>query len=248
MNEPAVLQPSAAAISMEVGEAEYARLLGMPRGVPLQGEIAERARAARGWYAAHGTPWLAARRAAIDRLDPSEVTLESGERFASPALASRLIEGGAHALLAVAVTSGAEADARARQLWEEEKPDESFFLSRFATAVAERLVFHAMMWHCRGVEAAGETVLPHLSPGCGGWSFGDQETLMRFIAGGGRAIGPLRMLESGMISPQNSLLAAFGVTRGAVEPTPADACRACDLAPCRYRRAPYAPRRPGGPA
>ncbi len=63
---------------------------------------------------------------------------------------------------------------------------------------------------------------------------------MRFVTGGRTALGPVSMLESGMLFPQNSLLAAFGVTRQRVAPTPADACRRCDLDPCRYRRAPFA--------
>lgn len=223
----------------EVGASEYARLLGMPRLKPLAGAIAERAQGARDWYAAHGAPWFAARESGIADLQEASVSLASGERFESLALAARLRNGDAHALLAVAVTAGPEADAEAQRLWQEEKPDESFFLSRFAAAVVERLVFHAMMWFCRSVEPKGETVLPHLSPGCGGWRFDDQLTMMRFLADGTMTLGPLVMMESGMISPQSSLLAAFGVTRQRVAPTPADACRACDLTPCGFRRAPF---------
>jgi hypothetical protein len=48
----------------------------------------------------------------------------------------------------------------------------------------------------------------------------------------------LSMLDSGMLRPKNSVLAAFGLTRGTVPPSPADACRDCDLDPCGFRRAP----------
>ena len=62
---------------------------------------------------------------------------------------------------------------------------------------------------------------------------------MGLIADGDRAIGPLTLLDSGMLTPKNSLLAVRGLTRQAVAPTAADACRACDLSPCSFRRAPY---------
>jgi hypothetical protein len=47
------------------------------------------------------------------------------------------------------------------------------------------------------------------------------------------------MLDSGMLTPKSSLLAALGVTRRRAAPSPADACRACDLTPCAFRRVPH---------
>jgi hypothetical protein len=63
---------------------------------------------------------------------------------------------------------------------------------------------------------------------------------MGVIAGDGDgAVGPLRMLTSGMLAPKNSLLALRGLSRRRVAPSAADACHACDLSPCAFRRAPY---------
>ena len=106
-------------------------------------------------------------------------------------------------------------------------------------AVAEQLVFWASVWFCRRAEAGGETVLAHLSPGCGDWDFEDQAKLMRLIAAGSDAVGPVRMLFSGMLSPKNSLLAVRGLTRRPLAASAADACRCCDLSPCAFRRAAY---------
>jgi hypothetical protein len=235
-----VVEPSAAALADAVLADEYTRLLGMPRARPLEGDLAQRAQAARAWYAAHGRPWFAARRAGIARLDAESVALASGPVFTSRALAERLRSGEAHGLVALAVTAGPEVDQESRRLWQEEKPDEAYFLDRFGAVVAEHLVRWASLWVCRESEVGGETVLAHLSPGCGGWDFEEQARLMQVIVGGeDQALGPLRMLASGMLAPKNSLLAVRGLTRRRVAPSAADACHACDLAPCTFRRAPY---------
>lgn len=234
------VEPSAPALADAVAEAEYARLLGMPRTRGLEGDLAQRAQAARAWYAANGRPWIAARRAAISQLGADSVSLESGEVFRSRALAGRLHAGEAHGVVALAVTAGPEVDEESRRLWQEGKPDEGYFLDRFGAVLAEHLVRWASVWVCRESEPGGETVLAHLSPGCGGWDLAEQAKLMHVIADGtGDALGPLRMLTSGMLSPKNSLLAVRGLSRRRVVPSAADACAACDLAPCAFRRAPY---------
>jgi hypothetical protein len=232
--------PSGAEIEREVASEEYARLLGLPRHRPLEGEIARRAGAARRWYADHGRPRAAARRFAVAGLDGEAVTLEGAAPLRGRALAERLSRGRAHALFTLAVTAGPEVDEESRRLWQAGCPDEAYFLDRFAAAAVERLVIWAMTWVCRLASAEGETVLPHLSPGCGDWELCEQVRVMALITGGdGSALAPLTMLSSGMLAPKSSLLAVFGVARDEVTATPADACRSCDLAPCAFRRAPY---------
>ncbi|MFI5184192.1 MAG: hypothetical protein ACHQNV_07335, partial [Vicinamibacteria bacterium] len=126
--------------------------------------------------------------------------------------------------------------------------DEAFFLDRFAVAAAEGLVGWAAAELCRGSEPAGETLLPHLSPGCGHWDLADQHRLMGLLTGctsddktpsAIASLGPLSLLPSGALDPQHSVLAAFGVTRRVFAATPEDLCRSCDLDPCAFRRAPY---------
>ena len=231
------VEPAPGDVAGQVAPAEYVRLLGLPRSRPLEGALADRAERARSWYASHARPRVAARRLGIEGIDAGAVVVSTGQTLASRRLASRLVEGGAGALMAVAVTAGPEVDEEAHHLWSGGRPDEAYFLDRFGAVVAETLVRDAMTWTCRLSEPAGETLLPHLSPGCGDWDMADQRTLMGLIAGGeAAALGPLSIMESGMLSPKNSLLAAFAVTRGAVPPSPADACADCDLVPCRFRR------------
>jgi hypothetical protein len=64
---------------------------------------------------------------------------------------------------------------------------------------------------------------------------------MDILAEGKTEIGPLRLMSSGALHPQYSVMAALGVTRRKFAATPKDICRTCDLDPCAFRRAPYAP-------
>jgi len=236
-----VADPEPAAVAVQVAPQEYARLLGMPRSRPLEGPLAQRAEGARAWYATHARPAVVARRLAVDRVGAGHVVVGPGVSLASATLAARFRNGDARAMMVVAVTAGPEVDEEVDRLWSAGLPDEAYFLDRFGAVVAETLVRWAMVWTCRRSEPQRETVLPHLSPGCGDWGFDDQRRLMKLVGGGEAAVGPLSMMDSGMLRPKNSLLAAFGVTRGTVRPSPADACVECDRVPCSFRR--VAPRR-----
>ena len=82
--------------------------------------------------------------------------------------------------------------------------------------------------------------MPHLSPGCGTWDLSDQHKLMELLAGSDSGeLGPLKMLSSGAIEPQHSVLAVMGVTHRNFAFTPEHLCRSCDLSPCAFRRAPF---------
>jgi hypothetical protein len=240
VSAPATVEPPAAEIAGQVTPEEYARLLLIPRHKLQEEDLADRARAAREWYAEHGRPWIGTRRVEVVALQGGSVTLATGQTFASAALAERLRAGGCHAVVAVAATAGPEAEAEYKRHWNEGRPDEGFFVERFAVGVTELLVRSASVWACRTAEAAGETALFHASPGCGSWPLEDQARLMGVLAGvGGSSVGPVRMWPSGALSPAQSVLALVALTRRHVAPTPADGCRSCDLTPCSFRRAPY---------
>ena len=242
MTTIARLEVAAAELAGEVSAEDYTRLLGLPRGRPLGEDLGSRAAAARAWFIGHAHPSVAVRRLAIEPCAGDTVTTETGATFASATLAAHLQEGDAHALLALAVSAGPEVDAESARLTAEGKPDEAYFIDRFGAVATQRLVFWAARHFCREASARGETILPHLSPGCGGWAFDDQPALLRLLAPGGEPPVPLRMLESGMLTPKNSLLALLGVTRRHIAPAAKDVCHTCDLSPCDFRRAPYAPR------
>jgi hypothetical protein len=231
-----------------VSERELLRLLGMPRGHTLEGDLQERADGARAWYAEHGRPYVAARRVSIRSCEARAVQLEDGTELRSAVLSDRLNHGAGHGLFALAATAGREVAEEVSHRWATDRPDEAYFLDRFAVAVTERLVFWASGQLCRASEPSGETLLPHLSPGCGHWDLADQHRVMALLTGKAASdqaavrLGPIELLPSGALHPQHSVLAVLGVTQQRVSTTPEDLCRACDLSPCAFRRAPFAAR------
>ena len=127
---------------VQVDPAEYARLLGYPRGHRLEGRAAALAAEAEAWSAEHGRPWIFAREASTLRLDADSVRLD-GRRFASARLRQSLVDAGAHRAVLVAVGAGPELEAEAARRWQDEKPDEYFFLEVYGSAVVEHLVTQA---------------------------------------------------------------------------------------------------------
>jgi hypothetical protein len=270
MTVASVLQVSGSDAAAAVSDAEFHRLLGIPRGREVPVDVIERAGLARCWYEEHGRPFVATRRMALAGIRRDAVALETGDVLEGPALADRLRAGEAHALVVAAFSAGGEVADEAARLWTAERPDESYFLDRFAAAVAEQLVWRASAALCADATAAGEGLLGHLSPGCGRWDLSAQHALMALLLGRPAAgipaptsrdgvrpaqvdvagttdqhrdvwsIGPISLLESGALHPQHSLLAALGVARRAIVVTPESSCRSCELRHCRYRRAAYA--------
>jgi hypothetical protein len=232
-----------AALAAAVSEREMRRLIGLPRGRDLEGELRDRAEAARSWYAANGRPFSVARRQAVEELSTSEVRLADGTELRSLALAESLRDTRGHAVLVLAVTAGPEVATEARRLWADDRPDEAYFLDRFAAGVTEALVLWVSGRECREASSAGETLLPPLSPGCGRFELGDQQRLLTLLGGVPAPnerlrLGPIELLSTGALDPPHSLLAAVGVTRQPLAPTtPEDLCRACELEPCGFRRA-----------
>jgi hypothetical protein len=222
-------------------EAEYLRLLGYPRGHEPGGRVKELMAWARDWYAQHGRPWVYHRRAGL-ATDASTLRLDNVE-FGSPRLREHLQHHGATGAVLVAVSAGRECEEHARELWNEGKPDEYFFLEIYGSAVVEDLVARTSGRLCDAVSRDGLMAVPHYSPGYAGWDVAEQNKLFELInARASRPLpGPLDVLTSGMLKPKKSLLAVFGlapvtVARPVALGTP---CEGCSFSPCRYRRAPY---------
>lgn len=223
-----------------VQEAEYKRLLGYPK----QHKFAERSREladwARNWYAENGKPWIYARQA--ERLDISNGRLRiDGVEFSSTRLHEQLLKAQAHTVILVAVSAGRECEEKARQLWQEEKPDEYFFLEMYGSAVVEHLVTITGARLCAWADPQGMAVLPHYSPGYPEWDIADQRKLLGLIQQG-NFTEEIYALDTGMLRPKKSLLAVFGITRhvhrvrNLRELLP---CESCSMPSCQYRRAPY---------
>ena len=235
------LPVAGADIESAISNREYNRLLSLPRDRELEGDLLDRAQKARCWYGRHGNPFVAARRMDLREVSSDSVLLGNGVTLHSLLLAQRLRSGEAHALTVLAASAGVEVANETARHWSEGRPDEAFFLDRLAVAVTEHLIFWAAATLCRVSERSHETVLPHLSPGCGNWDLSDQHKLMALLTGteNGTRLGPLQMLPSGALHPQHSVLAAMGMTHRNIGVTPESLCRACDWNPCRFRRAPY---------
>jgi hypothetical protein len=226
---------------VEVLEAEYTRLLGYPPHHRMEGRARELADWARDWYDRHGSPWCFTRRAAELQVSDEGVRLD-GALFRSPRLREQLEEGRASGAMLVAVSAGEACETTARQLWEEGKPDEYFFLEVFGSAVVEHLVTTTGARLCEWADGQGMAMLPHYSPGYPGWDIAEQQALWDLIQPGDGTLPELEVLDSGMLKPKKSLLAVFGVSeevgrlRRLTDLVP---CQNCALPACRYRRAPY---------
>ena len=143
------LRPQATELAAAVSERELLRLLGMPRGRGLEGDLRERAEGARAWYAAHGRPFAASCRVGVQDCPLPWCASTDGTELRSPALAEGLRATRGHAVVVLALSAGREVAAEVGRLWAAERPDEAFVLDRFAAAVTEALV----LW-CRGRCAA----------------------------------------------------------------------------------------------
>jgi hypothetical protein len=209
----------------------------------LDGRPRELVTWARHWYAQHGRPWVYARQTGGLELTSGGLRLEGAE-FSGGRLHEQLVNAQAHDALLVAVSAGLECEAKARELWQEGKPDEYFFLEMYGAAVVEHLVTTTGGRICAWAEQKGMMVLPHYSPGYPGWDVSEQSRLWSLIRQkpGRDFPGEIQVLDSGMLRPTKSLLAVFGITRHLDKVrnfSQLVPCENCSLPSCQYRRTPY---------
>jgi hypothetical protein len=238
-----IVELAGIAPTVDVDPAEYARLLGYPRGHQLEGRARELAGWARDWYAAHGHPWFYARQTESFELAGDSILID-GVSFTSKRLQSTLAEAGAHSAILVAVGAGLEAEEESHRRWLDEKPDEYFFLEIFGSAVVEHLTTATGARLCDWAERHGMAVLPHYSPGYPEWDVAEQPRLLELIKRTRNEALPSQVgvFDTGMLRPKKTLLAVFGLTRHVERLRPLTSlvpCESCSFGPCQYRRAPY---------
>ncbi len=238
---------------VDVLQQEYVRLLGYPRGWVLEGRARELADWARDWYAKNGRPWFYARQAETLEIAGDSICID-GVAFTSKRLHSTLKHAEAHGVILVAVGAGPEAEDESHRRWEDEKPDEYFFLEMFGSAVVEHLTTITGARLCDWAEHQGMAVLPHYSPGYPEWDVAEQPRLLELMKRTRKETFPssVEALDSGMLRPKKTLLAVFGLTQHTERLqrlTSLVPCESCSFGPCQYRRAPYrrAPRATGEP-
>jgi hypothetical protein len=228
---------------INVPVAEYARLLGYPRGHALEGRALELAEWASKWYATHGRPWTYARQAAA--LEPTDRGIAiDGQRFACAPLQQTMRQAAADGVVLVAASAGPEVDAAAAAAWRGDRPDEYFFLEVYGAAVVEHLITLVGAKLCAWADRQSLSVLPHFSPGYPEWDVAEQPRLVDLLKRTSGHDLPARLdsLSSGMLRPKKSQIAVFGLTRRRelVQPlTALSPCGTCCYARCDYRRGPY---------
>jgi len=228
---------------VDVQDSEYKRLLGYPPGHEISGRVRELIELTRIWYSENGRPWVYARRAENLELSNRGVQIE-GVNFSSRRLQSQLSDGTSNEVMLVAASAGKNCEERARQLWNEERPDEYFFMEVYGSAVVENLITNVGARFCEWADRHRKAILPHYSPGYPGWEISEQDKLLKLIFGEKKAELPeeIRVLGSGMLQPKKSLLAVFGITpniEGVKRLTSLIPCDNCSLQSCQYRRLPY---------
>ncbi len=232
---------------VEVTPQEFARHLTYPDGKIPPGRSEEIANEARTWFEQNSKPWFVSRRmsiAAVEGNVVSVITLDDGTQLKSSTLAERLERTQCRALYVVAVSAGAEVDEEIQDRWQQDRPDEAFALNAYAAAATEQLLQATAGQLCASVEQQGETLIQHYGPGYDGWNLEDQFSLMRLVKETYPAIA-LNILDSGLLQPQKSMLAVYGITddEAAAGPTLVP-CTTCSLSSCTLRRAAYDERRP----
>ena len=165
---------------LAVLDAEYQRLLGYPKNHVPSGRSRELADAARKWFSENGRPWIYAREIGALELRDEKLRI-GGSEFSSRKLHDLFAGAPAERAVLVAVSAGKECEEKARQLWQESKPDEYFFMEIFGSAVVEHLVTVANGRICGWADANAMAALPHYSPGYSGWDIADQVKLWNFI-------------------------------------------------------------------
>jgi hypothetical protein len=228
---------------INIQDSEYSRLLGYPRDRSLEGRARELADNAQKWFSEHGRPWICARECSSLESDGKKLWL-CGKEISSRRLLEVFSTASAHRVVLLAASAGKECEEHAKKLWDEEKPDEYYFLESYGSAVVEQLVTLASGRICSWADQNQMAALPHFSPGYAGWNIAGQVPLWelfreQFTAG---FPGELDVLESGMLRPKKSQLAIVGLTRDLEKAKHMQSlipCEQCPYPDCNYRRAPF---------
>lgn len=228
---------------ISVQESEYKRLLGYPPNHVLEGRPRELADLAMQWYAEHGKPWIYARQTEGLQLANERLNV-NGTGFSSKQLHDQFNAAQAHSAVFVVVSAGKQCEKKARELWQEGKPDEYFFMEMIGSAVVEHLITIASGRICGWADNNRMVALPHYSPGYSGWDVADQIKLWKLIQQNRTQDfpGDLDVMDTGMLRPKKSLLAVFGITRHLDKVQRSRhliPCESCSLPRCQYRRVPY---------
>ena len=182
--------------------------------------------------------------APIDRIDGPWIELEGGRRIRTTAAYGRqLARNGADWLIVAGFTLGGTVDAHATQHLDDGELLEAFVLKRWAATMTEQARVSLTLALCAWADRRSRSLLPFSGPGYNGWPLAETASLLELLdpphpAGTAPAI---RVAESGMLLPINSMLIVHGATPRRValsRPESLAQCHRCAMRNCRYRVVP----------
>jgi hypothetical protein len=235
------LAPVLDGIAHKVSEAEFKRTLGIPVGHDIDDRTLAHMDEARSTFSEVAKPWVHTQPHGISSIIGDKISLNSGIDLTCELLVRKLEAAGAHMIVVVAVSAGAEISEHCDLLWQTNRPDEAFILDSLATNVVEQLTLRTGMQLCDWGEPEGMAAVPHYSPGYKGWDILEHLAILPMLAAELPLPGPLEVLESGMLKPKKSQISVFGMTRHTERILRLPGlcpCLDCSLEKCAYRRAP----------
>jgi len=241
VNESPNLAPVLNDIAHKVSEAEFKRTLGIPARHDIDDRTLAHMGEARSTFSEIASPWIHAQPREISSIIGDKISLDGGMDLTCELLARRLDAAGAHLIVAVAVSAGAEISEHCDLLWQTNRPDEAFILDALATNVVEQLTLRTGMQLCDWGEPTGMAAIPHYCPGYKGWDILEHLVILPMLTEKQPLPGSLEVLESGMLKPKKSQIAVFGMTKHTdriLRLPGLCPCLDCSLEDCAYRRAP----------
>lgn len=227
---------------------ELARLLQMPGKEAFDDDMHQSIAWVEDWHRRNVSVWHHQELRAIQTIADDHLVLDGGRRLPiGRSFQRRLTRSDTHAVVLLGYTVGPETDAYAKQLWDEEKFDESYLVKMYGAALAEELRSHYMLTLCDWAAQQDLSLLPPEGPGYNDWPTHDMTALYACLEerGGATLRERIALLPEGMLVPANSMLLAFGLTSftglDRIKRRELFPCSDCTYSPCSYRRMPYQP-------
>lgn len=222
-----------------IHDHELARRMGVPSTAELERTAPGLAARVRSLLESCAAPYTFSHTVEIDCIERDSVRLACGTILRGDALARRLGDAKAHALVVLAWSAGDRIDHTIARLWAEGRMDDAYALDAMAAALVEQMRSAEAERVCAEARDRDMAALAPYAPGYDGWPLDDQKILYEVLlaAGGAGFTSKIRCLDSGMLDPKMSLLGVMGLTRHRNLVPPQEApCRSCAMPRCTMRR------------
>jgi hypothetical protein len=223
-----------------VADRELARLMEMPLSA-FDEETRQSIGESEQWCQRELAPWHERRLETISLVEDGRVVLENNVTLKTSAGFSRkLLETRAHAIVIFAFTTGEALDRRVKELWAQDRYQESYVLQAYGTGLVEASRSRYGISLCSWADEQELAILSSDGPGYRDWPVEETGQLLHLLQSDSASpTETMRANESGMLHPVHSSVIVYGVTAFAAETLKMDdwvPCCECDLSPCRFRR------------